>query len=157
MATYNMGQWKQNPQRKARKVFKAISRVLDFNIDPITDAAGTTVTWAVGDIIQLIGLRAGTTVLGVDLEILKRCTPDTARVKIGYGSDTDRWGTWKIDGTTLGQIDPESDNKQAGIENSFSPLNFTTTDTIDVLLFNKIMTAGRLKLTVYVLEDARLN
>jgi hypothetical protein len=157
MATYNMGQWKQNPQRKARKVFKAISRVLDFNIDPITDAAGTTTTWAVGDIVQLIGIRAGTTVLGVDLEIMKRCLPAGARVQVGYGSDADRWGTWKIDGTTLGQLDPESDNKQAGIDNSFSPLNFSSTDTIDITLFNKIMTAGRLKVTVYVLEDARLN
>lgn len=157
MATYNMGQWKQNPQRKARKVFKAISRVIDFNIDPVTDAAGTTTTWAVGDIIELIGLRAGTTILGVDVEILKRCLPAGARVKIGYGSDTDRWGTWKIDGTTLGQLDPESDNKQGGVVNNFAPLTLSSTDTIDILLFNKIMTAGRVKLTVYVLEDARTN
>jgi len=150
-----MGQWKQNPQRKARKVFKAISRVLDFNIDPITDAAGTTVTWAVGDIVQLIGVRAGDTVLGIDIEILKRCFPAAARIQVGYGSDADRWGTWKVDGTTLGQLDPESDNKQGGVTNNFAPLVFSSSDTIDVTLFDQIMTAGRIKLTVYVLENTR--
>ena len=155
MATYDMGQYSINPQRKTRKVFKAISRVVDFNVDPTTDAAGTTTTWAVGDVLEVIGIRAGTTVLGVDLEIMKRCLPDTARVKIGYGSDTDRWGTWKIDGRTLGQLDPESDKKQGGVEQNFAPLTFSSADTIDMIMFNKIMTEGRIKLTVYVLEDAR--
>lgn len=155
MATYDMGQYRVNPQRKARKVFKAISRVIDFNIDPVTDGAGGTTTWAVGDVVELIGLRAGTTVLGIDVELMKRCLPAGARVQIGYGDDTDRWGTWEIDGTTLGQLDPESDKKQGGVYNNFAPLTLTNADTIDMVLFNKIMTAGRVKLTAYVLEDAR--
>ena len=154
MATYSMGQWRNAPQRKAKKVFNTISRVIDFSVPPYAgrEELGTT-AWAVGDVVELVGLRSDQVVLSVEVEILKKSKPDTSRIQIGYGTDVDRWGTYKVD-QSPGVIDPESDNKQGGVSN-FAPLRFSSSDTIDVKMFNQIMTAGRVKITVYILEDGR--
>jgi len=155
MATYTMSHYRVSPQRKAKKVFKTVSRVVDFSIDPVTDLGGGTTTWAVGDVLEVIGVRAKTTVVGVEIEVLKRCLPNGAKIQLGYGSDTDRWGTWKVDQESrVTPLDPASDNKLGGAE-SFTPLTFSSSDTIDMVLWNKIMTEGRIKVTAYLLEDAK--
>lgn len=157
MATYNMGQWRLSPQRKNKKAFSEYTRMLDLSYPPYATsgnvAVGTT-AWAVSDVIEMIGIRSDQVVLGVEVEVKKKCSTAGARIQVGYGDDPDRWGTYKI--TSTGTKDPESDDVENGVAN-FAPLRFSSSDTIDIKLFNKVVTDGIILLKVYILDNDRIN
>ena len=153
MATYDMGKWRGNPQISAPKKFLEYERVLDLSAPPYAgrEELGTT-AWAVGDVVELIGIRSNQIVLGVWCEVLIAAAPSGSRIQIGYGSETNRWGTYSVDSTGL----KTSDDIEGGIENiGFTPFKFTASDTIDVVLFNQVMTAGKIRITALLLDTLK--
>lgn len=149
MATYNMGQWKQSPQKKAKKQFSVITRTLDFAIQPIASVK-TAAAWAGGDIIELIGIRAGQIVLGVTVDIKTKLVG--GRFEIGDGTRRGRWGSYNMD--TTGVIDPHDDSVE-GNDQYFFPHLYSASDTIDVRIQSATPTSGRAEISVYIIEDNR--
>jgi len=165
MATYNKEYLYTRFKRKKQK-YSLITRVVDLAKAPITSGGSVypepgygTTAWAAGDVLQLIPIRAGQTVLGVQFELIKKGTAGHS-VDVGYGSDTDRWGRYLL----RDQYDPD-EKVSTGVVNSttsghqmpepfFDPLYFSTADTIDVVI-NDVVTKGKFRLIVHLLEDDR--
>ena len=148
MATYNMGQWKQCPQRKVKQRLSTITRTIDFAIQPI--ASGFATAWAANDVIELIGIRAGKIVLGVTVDVKKRLAD--GRFEIGDGTHRGRWGSYDMD--TEGVIDPHDDSIE-GNDQYFFPHTYATSDTIDIRIQSATPTSGRAQISVHLIEDDR--
>lgn len=150
MATYNMGEWPQSPQRRIKQKLSTFTRTIDFSIKPVEASTYVETSWAAGDIIEFIGVRAGSTVLGVTVDIKKVLSG--GRFEIGDGTYRGRWGSYNMD--TLGHIDPHSGLVEGNDQYLF-PHTYPTTDTIDIRIQSATPTKGRAQVFVYVLEPAR--
>jgi len=148
MATYNMGQWKQCPQRKVKQKLSTITRTIDFAIQPIS--SGFAAAWAAGDIIELIGIRAGQIVLGVTVDIKKKLVG--GRFEVGDGTHRGRWGSYNMG--TEGVIDPHSGVVE-GNDQYFFPHTYASSDTIDIRIQSATPTSGRAQISVHIIEDDR--
>jgi len=155
MATYGdtAQEYPYKVEKRRKQKYSLITRVIDLtNNLPVTDAAGTTTAWAAGDVLEAIGIRAGQTVLGVQLEILTKSGDSGDVVDIGYGSDAVRWGRFNLSDST-GVKDTLSHSVM--IEDIFlQPLYFAAKDTIDITI-RKAAIQGKIRLIVHVLEDDR--
>ena len=150
MATYNTGEWPQNPQRKIKQRVNTITRTIDFSVTPIVTSPYATATWADGDIIEFIGIRAGSTVLGVTVDIRKRS--GAVRFEIGDGTQRGRWGSYNMD--TTGLVDPHS-GKVEGNDQYFFPKTYATSDTIDLRIQAGTPTSGIATIYVHLIEANR--
>lgn len=154
MATYRK-EYGYTKVRRRKQKYSILERVVDFSKLPITNGMTITTAWAADDVLELIGIRAGQTVLHVECEILKRDVLATAFVQIGDGDNVSRWGTLEIGGT-------KSTTKKAnmvdalGVDFYGAPKYYGTKDTIDLTLGKgATLTTARIKLIVHVLEDDR--
>lgn len=157
MATYTGRHFPYSHPKRKKQKYSLMTAVVDLSKAPVTsgtagkDGAGTK-AWAAGDVLQLFYIRAGQTVLGVQFELLESGTAK-AGVDIGYGSDTDRWGRFAIDNTTIGVVNSISHDAQIN-EPFIEPLYFASADTLDVKIWGT-PTTGKFRLIVHLLEDDR--
>jgi hypothetical protein len=135
--------------------------VIDFtNNLPITQGSfdsgvgnmkGTT-AWAAGDVLQIMNVRPGQTVMGVQVEILTPSQDALDSIDIGYGSDTARWGRYLLN-EGAGQKNDTTAKMQVP-EDFVQPLYFSSRDTIDITV-NRAALQGKIRLIVHLLEDDR--
>jgi hypothetical protein len=157
MATYNKHYPYTNVRRKKQK-YSLLEKVVDFGKLPITSGkwphpGAATTAWAAGDVLQFLQVRAGQTVLGVQVEILTPSTDSGDTIDIGYGDDTVRWGRVNLSESSGVKSYPVTDSDVA-LQNFGEPLYFSSADTID-LIINKAVIQGRIRLIVHILEDDR--
>jgi hypothetical protein len=160
MATYGQ-QYKWNPPRRKKQRYALIERVVDFSKLPQTAGTddgqeqnlGSTVTtaWALNDILQVMAIRAGQTVLGVQVEIITNSLDSGDRIQIGYGTSPAKWGEYslykKASARTTGYR-PEGEFHQSGW------VYFSSPDTLDIKI-RKAALQGKIRLVVHILEDDR--
>jgi hypothetical protein len=161
MATYNQG-YKWNPPRRKKQRYALIERIVDFSKTPVT--AGTddgrlqgkgsevTTAWAVNDILQAIQIRAGQTVLGVQVEIIKNSPDSGDRIQIGYGSAPAKWGDYSLykkasQETSTGYVNEDAFHQSGWVY-------FSNADTIDIKI-RKAALVGKIRIVVHILEDDR--
>jgi len=159
MATYGDagGEYPYKQQKEEKKVWAVITKIVDFAQLPITsgniDSSGyATTAFASGDVLQMIGIKANETVMGVQVEILTKSVDAGDSIDVGYGGDTDRWGRYDLS-SDVGLKEVNSDGAQIP-DMFFEPVTFSSADTID-LIINKAALAGKIKLTVYILKPNR--
>jgi len=155
MATYgdSAQEYPYKPARRRKQKYSLVTRVLDFtNNLPVTDAAGTTTAWAAGDVLEAIGIKAGQTVLGVQLEILTRSLDAYDVIDIGYGSNATRWGRYNLSSAV--EVKDTLASTAAFDDMFLEPLYFASKDTIDVTI-RKAALQGKVRLIVHLLEDDR--
>lgn len=175
----NPREYPYSPQKRKKQKYTLITRVVDFTTNlPITsggyidtaNVSSNTTAWAAADTLQIIRIRAGQTVLGVQVEILTSSTDSGDYVTIGYGDDTLRWG--KVDlfvdkGVTNPKVKQFLSDRQyvhvkerdattmEGVDTLFGgPYYFSSADTID-LTIGKAALQGKIRLIVHLLEDDR--
>jgi hypothetical protein len=162
MATYNK-EYKWNPPRRKKQRYALIERVVDFSKLPVTsgtpESSGSTLTtaWAADDILQAVQIRAGQTVLGIQVEVITRSADQLDEIQIGYGSDVDRWGRYNLYfGNTTGHADLDSVKSvnEYRPEVAYDPLYFSAADTIDIKILRAAL-VGKIRLIVHILEDDR--
>lgn len=164
MATYN-SHFRYNPPRRKKQRYALMERVVDFSNLPVTAGTddgrvgnkGTAITkaWASGDILEVIRIRAGQTVLGVQVEVMSAGTAGTS-LKIGDGDFDARYGVVSFG---VHKDNPAKDTgwdtADLGTDWNFTvPKYYSTTDTIDLTVSGTI-TAGKVRLIVHLLEDDR--
>lgn len=185
MATYgdNPREYPYSPQKRKKQKYTMITRVIDFTTNlPITSggyvdaasASSNTTAWAAADVLQAVQIRAGQTVLAVQVEVLTHSADTGDWIQIGYGSDTDRWGTVDLHlakgQSTANQLLAKM--KQFPIEKEYlhitnklqqilegpsmygAPRYFASSDTIDIYI-GKAAIQGKIRLIVHLLEDDR--
>jgi hypothetical protein len=176
MATYgdNPAEYPYMPPKRKKQKYSLQTRVVDFtNNLPITSGkwnqtGNATTAWAASDVLQILRVRAGQTVLGVQVEILTYSADSGDFFDIGYGSDTNRWG--RVDmyrkspasKSDAMQIFPDPQTKLTEdndyMKNSFglygSPMYFSSGDSIDILI-GKAAMQGKVRIIVHLLEDDR--
>jgi hypothetical protein len=160
MATYGK-EFKWNPPRRKKQRYALIERVVDFSKLPQT--AGTaqpsdpnssviTTAWAADDILQAFAIRAGQTVMGVQVETITASEDSGDRFQIGYGANPSYWGEYslyrKVNGSTETGYKDES-----GFHNQ-DPLYFSTPDTVDIKV-RKAALVGKVRIILHILEDDR--
>lgn len=161
MTTYNK-EFKWNPARRKKQRYALVERVVDFSKLPWTsgvDASNPqTTAWAAGDVLEAIHVRAGQTVLGVQIEIMTKGNVTLSKLKVGYGDDATFWGQYAfgpINESSTGVKNEGTGMKHdAVIKNFGHPLYFSSADTIDITI-NKAITAGKIRLIVHLTEDDR--
>lgn len=161
------------PQRRKKQKYTMITRVVDFtNNLPITSGkwnqnGNATTAWAVSDVLQLIHIRAGQTVLAVQIELLTYSKDKADTIEVGYGSDVDRWGRFNLYGNpnltvegmkqaTYGETaSRNSTNVPTTVpEIPVKPLYFAAADTVDIKILRAAV-QGKIRLIVHLLEDDR--
>lgn len=161
------------PQKKKKQKYTMTTRVIDFtNNLPITSGAwnrlgNATTAWAVSDILQFIHIRAGQTVLAVQVELLTYSKDTADAIEVGYGSDVDRWGRFNLYGNpnltavgmkqvTYGETaSRNSTNVPTTVpEIPCQPLYFASADTIDIKILRAAV-QGKIRVIVHLLEDDR--
>jgi len=160
MATYGK-QFKWNPPRRKKQRYALVERVVDFSKVPVTsglpESLGSEITtaWASGDVLQAIQIRAGQTVLGVQVEVITAGTNGTS-VDIGDGDYSTRYGKVKFRRVKVGsKLKTGWETADLGVENNFRvPKYYGSADTIDLVLAGTI-TAGKIRIIVHLLEDDR--
>ena len=160
MTTYNR-EYQYNAPKRRKQKYSMVQRVIDFSKAPVIsgqfwESDHTTRAWAVNDVLQAIRIRAGETVLGVQVQIIKMSGTANTSFEVGYGSDTDRWGRYAFgtESNTGFANYPMSTDNNAGPDQFSEPLYFSSADTIDIKI-SKAITAGRIRLIVHLLEDDR--
>ncbi len=168
MATYgdSAREYPYSPPKRRKQKYSLVTRVIDFDNKPITSggwvghslpANTSTTAWAATDVLQVIQIRAGQTVLGVQLEILRKSVDKFDLIQIGYGTDADRWGVYNLSRTAEMKDYPLADGEQQDgyqIPGLGEPVYFSTSDTIDIVI-NRAALAGKIRLIVHLLEDDR--
>lgn len=165
MATYgdSAREYPYGVQRRRKQKYSLLTRVIDFaNNLPVTGgdwkssseqgSYKATTAWAAGDVLQAVRIRAGQTVLGVQVEILTKSADVGDSIDIGYGSDTDRWGRFDLS-DSVGVKDSRTDAAQIA-DYFYEPTYFSAADTIDIIV-NKAVIQGKIRLIVHLLEDDR--
>ena len=165
MATYGdaPAEYPYMPQKRKKQKYTLVTLVVDFtNNLPITSGAwnrsgNATTAWAVADVLQLIHIRAGQTVMGVQLEILTRSKDALDKIQIGYGTDAARWGQFNLSKTEEVKDFPFSDGAMQD-DNQGPPMGepvyFSSSDTIDITI-DRAALQGKIRLIVHLLEDDR--
>ncbi|MHC4890591.1 MAG: hypothetical protein ACYTEO_14135 [Planctomycetota bacterium] len=171
MATYgdNPAEYPYMPQKRKKQKYSLVTRVVDFtNNLPITSGkwnqdGNKTTAWAAADVLQLVHVRAGQTVMHVQVEVLTRSTDQYDNFTVGYGSDADRWGQYNLYGvdtdTNAGFPGVKSDSSVAHYRQHrpdvpVDPLYFASADTIDVTILRAAI-QGKIRLIVHLMEDDR--
>jgi len=172
MATYGDTklEYPYSPQKKKKQKYNMITRVVDFTKLPTTSgtfgkSGGATTAFGAADVLQTIYIRAGVTVLGVQIEILKTSNDSGDFITIGYGGEAARWGKvwlWQIARGSGGMLQQPNDtltNLASNVIESTSgwfgnPYYFTSADTIDITI-GKASLTGKIRLIVHTLEDDR--
>lgn len=150
MTTYN-AEYYYNPPRRKKQRYALIERVIDFEKLPVVDRHGNTVAWKKNDVLQAMTIRAGQTVLGVRLEIL-RGSPDIGdRISLGYGTVSNYWGDYII---SKNKIEGNLGYKVEAQGHASPPLYFSSTDTLDIII-GKAALQGKIRIIAHVLEDDR--
>lgn len=179
----NPREYPYSPQKRKKQKYTMITRVVDFTTNlPITsggyvdtaNASSNTTAWAAGDVLQTVRIRAGQTVLAVQIEVMTPSTDTGDWIQIGFGSDTDRWG--KVD-LFLAKGQSAANKLLAGVKNFIpdkqyahvtnklqqfieggsmfgSPFYFATADTIDIYI-GKAVIQGKIRIIVHLTEDDR--
>jgi hypothetical protein len=141
MATYgdSAREYPYGVQRRRKQKYSLFTRVIDFtNNLPVTQGSwdsdigkmkGTT-AWAVADVLQAVRVRAGQTVLGVQVEILTQSQDSGDSIDVGYGSETSRWGRFNLN-QAAGVLNARTDKTQ-NADYFMEPLYFSSSDTIDI-------------------------
>jgi hypothetical protein len=158
MATYNK-HYRYNPPRRKKQRYALVERVVDFSKSPWTSGLNSEINtaWASGDILQAIQIRAGQTVLGVIVEILKKSSVAKSRIIIGTGVQNDLWGSIDLNASIGSGIRSSAQiaERQDVIHQNFGkPIYFGSADTVDITL-NSILTDGKIRIIVHLLEDDR--
>jgi hypothetical protein len=161
MATYGK-EFKWNPPRRKKQRYALIERVVDFSKNPIT--AGTdegrlqgngseiTTAWAANDILEVMAIRAGQTVLGVQLEVIRNSSDSGDKIQIGYGTVPAKWGEYSLykkasQETTTGYVNEDAFHQSGWVY-------FSNPDTIDIKI-RKAAIEGKVRVVVHILEDDR--
>jgi hypothetical protein len=157
MATYNKEYYYSRQRRKNQK-YALIERIIDFAKLPMTSGhiekgQINTTAWALNDVLEAIHLRAGTTVLGVQVEVLTASADSGDRFQLGYGSIPSKWGVYSLYGQTSQDIDNTGFRDQGSFHQS-DWVYFSSADTIDIKI-RKAALQGKIRLIVHVLEDDR--
>jgi hypothetical protein len=141
MATYTAAYFSDIKQHKYDKKVSVVEKVVNLGGDyparkfPNGNDYETGIPYAVDDVIEVIGLRAGTTVLDVEVDLLTVAgIYDGADVEIGDGSDTDRFGVFDVQNSgSTGIIRPAIGTDREGrLGGRFQPHYYASADTIDV-------------------------
>jgi hypothetical protein len=176
MATYGdaPAEYPYSPPKRKKQKYSLMTRVIDFtNNLPITSGkwnqtGNATTAWAVNDVLQVLRVRAGQTVLGVQVEILTYSSDSGDFIDVGYGSDANRWGRvdlYRSSPATRSrtmQIFPDPQTRMTEdsdyMKNNFglygSPMYFSSGDSIDITI-GKAAVQGKIRLIVHLLEDDR--
>lgn len=158
MATYD-GKYSHTSQKRLPKTYVLLERVIDFAQKPITSgekgkSGSSTTAWAAGDVLKAIKVKAGSIVLGVQVEIQTPSSDSGDYIKVGYGSDTDRWGRYNLN-QAAGPINYPATSHKDNVGVGFGePHIFVTADTVDVVI-DKAAIQGKVRLIVHVLEPDR--
>lgn len=170
MATYRR-QYPYMPEKRKKQKYSMLTRVIDFtNNLPVTsgergrDGSGTT-AWAANDVLQAIQIRAGQTVLGVQVEIITKSADSLDFIEIGYGDDSDRWGKLNLsaEAGVKGNLNRAASGNRNKVSEGYypqidgllgGPHYFASSDTIDVKILRAAI-QGKIRLIVHVLEDDR--
>lgn len=131
--------------KRKKTSFAVYEATVDFGAPPKIHSA---YTYQINDVIQAVPIKAGQTVLGVQVVVDTACATAGAKIKVGYGDDMGRFGAFAI--TSAGSIDHAT--KEGGLDQNFAPLYFATADTIDVTVYSKAISSGKVKLNVFVLD-----
>jgi hypothetical protein len=155
MATYTNAYFPGDVQKRYNKRITMLERDFSFTDYPArTFAKGgdgiasgdkdyeTGVPYATNDVIELIGLRAGTTVIGVEVELVRFSSVVETQIEVGIGSDTDLFGLYdlynnKATARKLYPVDDRDSYKNTDdliLGRPFKPVYFPTADTIDIKL-----------------------
>jgi hypothetical protein len=183
MATYGdgPGEYPYKPTKRKKQKYSMVTRVIDFTnnlpiISGTIQSGKQTEAWAASDVLEAIRIKAGQTVLGVQVEILTRSTDSGDIIDVGYVSSTIdnsswRWGRYNLSYGAPGD-DPTMINYPSNVneglinpltaaygppvlpEQFVEPLYFASTDTIDITI-RKAAVQGRIRLIVHLLEDDR--
>lgn len=153
MATYNR-HIKGKPVRRKKQKYSLLERVIDFSQKPIIAGQTIDLAWASGDVLEIIGIRAGQTVLHVEAEVLKKDAQTTpATIQIGDGDNASRWGSVDVsNGKRLTKKAEAAD--QTGIDFYSAIKHYSSADTIDLTIYD-VLTTARVKVIVHLLEDDR--
>lgn len=159
MATYNV-EYNWNPPRSKKQKYALWERVVDFSNAPRTPGTKTlTTAWAAGDVLEAVNIRAGQTVLGVQVEIMEMSGTANAWIEVGFGDDTDFWGKYNIGTVNTNSLGVKYDGVDGGsgdnmIRNFGNPVYFSAKDSVDIKI-NKAITSGKVRIIVHLLEDDR--
>jgi hypothetical protein len=147
MATYTQAYYPEIRQYKKHKKISVIEKVVNLGgdyparrlRDGLTDYE-TGVPYALNDVIEVIGLRAGTTVLDIEVELLTVAgIYEGAHIDIGDGNDTDRYGRYDVQNSgSTGIIYAEEVLQEGRLGGRFHPYRYASADTIDVKIRNGI-------------------
>ena len=176
MATYgdNPAEYPYSPPKKKKQKYSLQTRIIDFtNNLPITSgvwggSGNATTAWALNDVLQVMRIRAGQTVLTIQVEILTYSADSGDHIDIGYGDDPARWGTVNLyQGASPGSktrtmqkhqdelVMLKNDNfleKALGMFDA--PFYFASGDSIDITI-GKAALVGKVRIIVHLLEDDR--
>jgi hypothetical protein len=165
MATYgdSASEYPYKPlQKKRKQKYSIITRVINFANLPVTSSyvdneRFATTAWAAGDVLEAVKIRAGQTVLAVQMELLTHSTDAGDIIDIGYGDDTDRWGRYSLKGdavTTNENVKNTYTSISFPPDEWWNPLYFSASDSIDITV-GKAAIQGKIRLIVHLLEDDR--
>ena len=165
MATYgdSASEYPYKPlQKKRKQKYSLLTRVINFANLPVTSSyvgneKFATTAWAAADVLEAIKIRAGVTVMAVQVEVLTYSPDSGDSIDVGYGSDPDRWGRINLYGTVVDtNQEPRNEYAQMSMipETFWEPLYFSSADTIDITV-NKAAIQGKIRLIVHILEDDR--
>lgn len=150
MTTYAMSSYDAPPQHKRKKRLVAVEKTLDFHLGPRDATFNKRGSWAAGDIIEAIGVRADQILVGLTAEVIKPTT--TAALSGHHISVQDP------DGRVLAYFQTGVEATTGGISENydlfFQPVQFGSSDTIDAVI-SAAFTTGVVKLTAYILEEDR--
>jgi hypothetical protein len=146
MATYTRAYYPEQPQHKYNKQVSILEQFIDYggdyparqsvNVEGRVTDYETGIPYANADVIEAIGLRANTTVLGVEVEVLEAGLSHTI-IQVGDGTETDRWGYFDLSSTGIKQPIDDVGSLTGAYGNSanFRPYTYISADTIDVNAF----------------------
>lgn len=175
MPTYGDGrtEYPYSPEKRKKQKYTLVTRVIDFAKLPVTSGVfgvGTgyaTTAWALADVLEVIKIRAGQTVLGVQVEVLTISNDSGDFVTVGYGDDTAHWGkawVYQINRGSPRMLVIPNDADKTGILMTKAlegtnglyggPVYFATADTVDITI-GKASLTGKIRLIVHLLEDDR--
>jgi hypothetical protein len=153
MATYGK-EFKWNPPRRKKQRYALIERVVDFSNTPDAgiNREGLTTAWAANDILEVMAIRAGQTVLGVQLEVIRFSNDSGDRIQIGYGSEPAKWGEYSL--YKKATNDAPTGIRQEEGQHQSGWVYFSSADTLDIKI-RKAAIEGKIRIIAHILEDDR--
>lgn len=167
MATYGTNQYPYGAAKRRKQRHVILEKVFDMSNYPYKSTGQwLTKAWAAGDVLQAIGIRAGQTVMGIQIEVITPASRTaTHYINIGTGDNAGLFGGFdlgknaykKTDAAkvgTPGWLDHNDDVSKVDYNNWWKPKYFAAADTIDLTISSTI-TSGKFRLVVHLLEEDR--